>query len=64
MKQLTKPGKVNKCFKCIVNQVDLHLHLYYLTWSNKHCPYRTRTIQIFCLPLHTSTVSTSIPCHI
>jgi len=27
-------------------------------------PYRTRTIEIFCLPLHTSTVSTSIPCHI
>jgi len=36
MKQLTKPGKINKCFKCIVNQADLHLHLYYLTWSNKH----------------------------
>jgi hypothetical protein len=27
-------------------------------------PHRTRTIQIFCLPLHKSTVSTSIPCHI
>ena len=27
-------------------------------------PHRTRTIEIFCLPLHKSTVSTSIPCHI
>jgi hypothetical protein len=36
MKQLAKPGKVNKCYKCITNQVNLHLHLYYLTYEATH----------------------------